>query len=83
MGGSSSSKLNIMIRNTLQELDQFNVGDKVDIYNSITGEVSYSATIESIAPKAYVKDGEAVRAATILDDMGNRRDNYLGTAKKH
>ncbi len=71
------------MRNTLQELDQFNVGDRVDIYNSITGEVSYSATIESIAPKAYIKYGEAVRAATILDDMGNRHDNYLGTAKKH
>ena len=44
-----------MMRNTLRELDQFNVGDRIDIYNSITGEVSYSATIESIAPKAYIK----------------------------
>ena len=70
-------------KNTLQDLDQFKVGDKVTIYNTITRNASYYGTIQRISPKAYIKDGKPSRSATILDDMGMIHENYLGSAKKH
>ena len=69
--------------NTLNDLNQFKVGDKVTIYNSITKTASRQGIIKSIYPTAYMKNGKPSRIATIVNDMGVTIGvNYLSTAKK-
>ena len=72
----------VAVRNSLEKLNQFKVGDKVAIHNVITNEVSYIATITAIADYAFIKYGSPSRFAVLIDDNGNTRENLLGSAKK-
>jgi hypothetical protein len=71
-----------MKKNTIEQLNEFKVNDKVAIHNVINGKVSYYATIKSLYKEAYVKDGYASRIATLVDDSGNIRENFLTSATK-
>jgi hypothetical protein len=68
--------------NTIQQLNQFNKGDKIAVHNRLNGNVSYYATIISLSKEAYIKDERPSRIATLIDDNGNIRENFLGSAKK-
>lgn len=77
----TKTKTNIMKRNTIEQMNQFKVNQKVNIYDSITGELDYSGTIINIEKKAWSKNNEPRRCAVILDSNGNKRLNLLASAK--
>ena len=70
-----------MKRNTIQELNQFKLNDKVSIYCSVTGKLSYIGSIVKIYRNAFIKDNQAIRPACILDSNGIVHENALGTTK--
>jgi hypothetical protein len=75
--------MKIFKRNDKQQLLEFNVGDKVDVYNILTSERAYAGIISSISD-GIKKDsnGLYLRMATIISSDGSVRENAMGTAKK-
>lgn len=69
------------MKNSIAQLNQFKIGDVVNIHNKITGEISYTGIIISIADYAYMKDGAPTRFAIIKTEKGIH-ENRLGTAIK-
>lgn len=70
-----------MKKNTIQQMNQFKLNDKVNVYDLITGELGYHGTIIRIEKKAWSKNNEPRRCAIILDSNGNKRLNLLASAK--
>lgn len=62
----------------LGETQTFKTGDKVEIFNILTRKVSRVGTIVSQASDiAYLPD----RVFTLVDDNGNKFENYLQSAR--
>jgi len=59
--------------NTIEQLNQFNVGDKIAVHNRLSGNVSYYATIIRLSKEAYIKNDIYLRIATLTDHNGNIR----------
>ncbi len=70
-----------MKQNTIDQLNQFKLNDKINVYSLITGEFNYSGSIVSIQKKAWLKDNQPSRFAVIIDSNGNKRENFLASAK--
>ena len=52
------------------------INDRVDVYNGVTGIISYSGVIKSLYK------GDKGNSAVIIESNGNQHTNYLNTAKK-
>ena len=71
-----------MKMNTIEQLNEFKVNDRVAIHSVINGKVSYYAIIKHVHKEAYIKDGIPSRIAMLIDDSDNIRQNFLSSATK-
>lgn len=67
--------------NTRAELMKFKQGDRVAIFNRITGAESYRGIIETIYSGIITRHGTPERYAIIITENG-KRENYLCFAKR-